>query len=81
VPVGTSRKVEDIIRKKNPKAQFDMASNPEFLREGSALEDFRRPDRVVVGCDSERAREVMREVYRPALSQRDADPVHQPRNQ
>ena len=65
VPVGTSRKVEDIIRKKRPDAQFDMASNPEFLREGSALEDFRRPDRVVVGCDSDRAREVMREVYRP----------------
>jgi UDPglucose 6-dehydrogenase len=65
VPVGTSRKVEDIIRKKRPDAQFDMASNPEFLREGSALEDFRRPDRVVVGCDTDRAREVMREVYRP----------------
>jgi len=65
VPVGTSRKVEEIIRKKRPDAQFDMASNPEFLREGSALEDFRRPDRVVVGCDTERAREVMREVYRP----------------
>jgi UDPglucose 6-dehydrogenase len=65
VPVGTSRKVEEIIRKARPKAEFDMASNPEFLREGSAIEDFRRPDRVVVGCDSERAREVMREVYRP----------------
>src|ERR1700755_1584638 len=65
VPVGTSRKVENIIRKKRPDAQFDMASNPEFLREGSALEDFRRPDRVVVGCDTERARAVMREVYRP----------------
>src|ERR1700723_2704888 len=65
VPVGTSRKVEDIIRKKRPDAQFDMASNPEFLREGSALEDFRRPDRVVVGCDTERARDVMREVYHP----------------
>jgi UDPglucose 6-dehydrogenase len=65
VPVGTSRKVEEIIKKKNPKAQFDMASNPEFLREGSALEDFRRPDRVVVGCDTDRARDVMREVYRP----------------
>ncbi len=65
VPVGTSRKVEEIIRAKNPKAQFDMASNPEFLREGSAIEDFRRPDRVVVGCDSERARDRMREVYRP----------------
>ncbi|HEU0161752.1 MAG TPA: UDP-glucose/GDP-mannose dehydrogenase family protein, partial [Rhizomicrobium sp.] len=65
VPVGTSRKVEEIIRKANPAAQFDMASNPEFLREGSALEDFRRPDRVVVGCDTDRAREVMRAVYRP----------------
>jgi len=65
VPVGTSRKVEDIIRKARPKADFDMASNPEFLREGSAIEDFRRPDRVVVGCDTERAQEVMREVYRP----------------
>ena len=65
VPVGTSRKVEEIIRRMNPGAEFDMASNPEFLREGSAIGDFRRPDRVVVGCDSERAREVMREVYRP----------------
>jgi UDPglucose 6-dehydrogenase len=65
VPVGTSRKVEEIIKTKRPDAQFDMASNPEFLREGSALEDFRRPDRVVVGCDSDRAKEVMREVYRP----------------
>ena len=65
VPVGTSRKVEEIIRKARPDVRFDMASNPEFLREGSALEDFRRPDRVVVGCDTERAREVMRDVYRP----------------
>jgi len=65
VPVGTSRKVEEIIKKAQPDAQFDMASNPEFLREGSAIEDFRRPDRVVVGCDTDRAREVMREVYRP----------------
>jgi UDPglucose 6-dehydrogenase len=65
VPVGTSRQVEAIIRKVNPGADFDMASNPEFLREGSAIEDFRHPDRVVVGCDGERAREVMREVYRP----------------
>jgi UDPglucose 6-dehydrogenase len=65
VPVGTSRKVEEIIRKARPKVDFDMASNPEFLREGSAIEDFRRPDRVVVGCDTERAQEVMREVYRP----------------
>jgi UDPglucose 6-dehydrogenase len=65
VPVGTSRQVEAIIRKVNPLADFDMASNPEFLREGSAIEDFRHPDRVVVGCDNERARAVMREVYRP----------------
>ena len=65
VPVGTSRQVESIIKKIRPDAQFDMASNPEFLREGSAIEDFRRPDRVVVGCDTDRAREVMKEVYRP----------------
>jgi UDPglucose 6-dehydrogenase len=65
VPVGTSREVEGIIRRVRPDASFDMASNPEFLREGSAIEDFRRPDRVVVGCDTEKARAVMREVYRP----------------
>jgi len=65
VPVGTSRQVETIIRKTNPTADFDMASNPEFLREGSAIKDFRHPDRVVVGCDTGRARAVMREVYRP----------------
>ena len=65
VPVGTSRKVEEIITKKKPGASFDVASNPEFLREGSAIEDFRRPDRVVVGCDTEKAREIMREIYRP----------------
>jgi UDPglucose 6-dehydrogenase len=65
VPVGTSREVEAIIRRVRPDVEFDMASNPEFLREGSAVEDFRRPDRVVVGCDTERARHVMREIYRP----------------
>jgi UDPglucose 6-dehydrogenase len=65
VPVGTSRKVEKIILKHRPKGEFDMASNPEFLREGSAISDFVRPDRVVVGCDTERARGVLREVYRP----------------
>jgi UDPglucose 6-dehydrogenase len=65
VPVGTSREVERIIRAARPDAEIDMASNPEFLREGSAIEDFRRPDRVVVGCDTDRAREVMREIYRP----------------
>ncbi|HEY0301478.1 MAG TPA: UDP-glucose/GDP-mannose dehydrogenase family protein, partial [Rhizomicrobium sp.] len=65
VPVGTSREVEAIVRRVRPDASFDMASNPEFLREGSAIDDFRRPDRVVVGCDTARAREVMHEVYRP----------------
>lgn len=65
VPVGTNKKVAEIIKKIRPDADFDVASNPEFLREGSAIEDFRRPDRVVVGCTSERARTVMREIYRP----------------
>ena len=65
VPVGTNAKVAEIIKKVRPEAEFDVASNPEFLREGSAIEDFRRPDRVVVGCQTERARTVMREVYRP----------------
>jgi len=65
VPVGTSRKVEEIIRKVRPDADFDMASNPEFLREGSAIEDFKRPDRVVVGADTDRARDVLRALYRP----------------
>lgn len=65
VPVGTGVEVEDIIRRVNPSAEFDVASNPEFLREGAAIDDFKRPDRVVVGTDSERARAVMRELYRP----------------
>jgi UDPglucose 6-dehydrogenase len=65
VPVGTGRKVAEIVRKKRPDAQFDVASNPEFLREGSAIQDFMRPDRVVIGAESERARAVMRELYRP----------------
>ena len=65
VPVGTSREVARIVREARPDADFDVASNPEFLREGSAIGDFMRPDRVVIGTDSERAREVMRQVYRP----------------
>ena len=65
VPVGTGREVERIVRELRPDADFDVASNPEFLREGSAINDFIRPDRVVVGCHSERARAVMRDVYRP----------------
>jgi len=65
VPVGTGDEVEGIIRKTNPNAQFAVVSNPEFLREGAAIGDFKRPDRVVVGTDNEQAREVMRELYRP----------------
>ncbi|WP_207458396.1 UDP-glucose/GDP-mannose dehydrogenase family protein [Azospirillum sp. SYSU D00513] len=65
VPVGTGREVEAIIRRVNPDAEFDVASNPEFLREGSAIGDFMRPDRVVIGTTSDRASDVMRELYRP----------------
>ncbi len=65
VPVGTGDEVEAIIRKTNPDAKFAVVSNPEFLREGAAIDDFKRPDRVVVGTDSEEARGVMRELYRP----------------
>jgi UDPglucose 6-dehydrogenase len=65
VPVGTGREVARIIREVRPDADFDVVANPEFLREGSAIEDFLRPDRVVVGAESERARDVMRELYRP----------------
>ena len=65
VPVGTGRKVLEIVQKKRPDLKIDVASNPEFLREGSAIEDFMRPDRVVVGAETENAREVLRELYRP----------------
>lgn len=65
VPVGTARQVKRIISDTNPQADFDVASNPEFLREGAAINDFMRPDRVVVGVDSKRAEEVLKTVYRP----------------
>jgi UDPglucose 6-dehydrogenase len=65
VPVGTGRRVAEIIRGIRPEAEFDVVSNPEFLREGSAIQDFMRPDRVVIGTESARAQEVMREIYRP----------------
>lgn len=65
VPVKTNRKVADIIRMARPEAEFDVASNPEFLREGAAIEDFMRPDRVVIGVEAERAKEVMAQIYRP----------------
>ncbi len=65
VPVGTGREVARIIRESRPAAEFDVASNPEFLREGAAIEDFMKPDRVVIGVESERARDVMAAIYRP----------------
>ena len=65
VPVGTGDEVERIIREASPDADFAVVSNPEFLREGAAIEDFKRPDRIVIGVEDERAREVMAEVYRP----------------
>ena len=65
VPVGTARNVARIIRENNPQADFDVASNPEFLREGAAISDFMRPDRVVLGVESERAERLLRELYRP----------------
>ncbi|KCZ49677.1 MULTISPECIES: UDP-glucose/GDP-mannose dehydrogenase family protein [unclassified Hyphomonas] len=65
VPVGTGDEVEEIIRKARPDGDFAVVSNPEFLREGAAIKDFKIPDRVVVGTEDERAREVMKELYRP----------------
>ncbi|MCC6482770.1 MAG: UDP-glucose/GDP-mannose dehydrogenase family protein, partial [Sphingomonadaceae bacterium] len=65
VPVGTGDEVERIIRAANPDADFAVVSNPEFLREGAAIDDFKRPDRVVIGGDDPRALEVMRQIYRP----------------
>jgi len=65
VPVGTGRRVERILRNRLPHGRFDIASNPEFLREGSAIQDFMRPDRVVIGTDSEHARGVLGALYRP----------------
>jgi UDPglucose 6-dehydrogenase len=65
VPVGTGREVARIVRETRPDAEFDVASNPEFLREGSAIGDFMRPDRIVIGCETERAQGVMRQLYRP----------------
>ncbi len=65
VPVGTGREVERIVRETRPDVDFDVVSNPEFLREGAAIGDFMRPDRVVIGAESERARELMRRLYRP----------------
>jgi UDPglucose 6-dehydrogenase len=65
VPVGTGEKIRKILSEKLPEDMFDVASNPEFLREGSAVEDFMRPDRVVIGAESEQARAILRDLYRP----------------
>jgi UDPglucose 6-dehydrogenase len=65
VPVGTVRTVTEIVKKANPQADFEVVSNPEFLREGSAIEDFMRPNRVIIGCEGKRAKEVMKTLYRP----------------
>ncbi len=65
VPVGTARQVARIIGEANPGADFDVASNPEFLREGAAITDFMRPDRVVIGVESEQSEQVLREIYKP----------------
>ena len=65
VPVGTGDEVERIIREANPAADFAVVSNPEFLREGAAISDFKRPDRIVIGSEDDRATEVMKQVYRP----------------
>ncbi len=65
VPVGTARQVARIVQEVSPQADFDVASNPEFLREGAAINDFMRPDRVVIGVDSKRAEEVLKAIYRP----------------
>ena len=65
VPVGTARNVKKIISDLNPDADFDVASNPEFLREGAAISDFMRPDRVVIGVENKRSENLLRELYRP----------------
>jgi UDPglucose 6-dehydrogenase len=65
VPLGTNRQVKQTIAKANPNAEFDVASNPEFLREGAAIDDFMHPDRIVVGVQNQRAADVMAEIYRP----------------
>jgi UDPglucose 6-dehydrogenase len=65
VPVGTARKLKEQIRALRPDAEFDVAANPEFLREGSAVDDFLRPDRIVIGSESKRAQEILRKIYQP----------------
>ncbi|MCP5071851.1 MAG: UDP-glucose/GDP-mannose dehydrogenase family protein [Rhodobacteraceae bacterium] len=75
VPVGTNHEIARIISEENPTADFDVASNPEFLREGAAIEDFMRPDRIVVGVETDRAQDMMARVYRP-LALREAPIIY-----
>ena len=65
VPVGTSRRIENVLKKKNNSKSFDVVSNPEFLREGSALEDFTRPDKIIIGCRTEKAEKILKKIYKP----------------
>ena len=65
VPVGTTKQIKNIISKKMNEKDFDVVSNPEFLREGSAINDFMRPDRVVIGCENKKSEDIMKELYRP----------------
>ncbi|MFL2821827.1 MAG: UDP-glucose dehydrogenase family protein [Candidatus Puniceispirillales bacterium] len=65
VPVGTSLEIKNIIKKHNRNASFDVVSNPEFLREGSAIEDFMRPNRVIIGCENEKSKKIMENIYQP----------------
>jgi UDPglucose 6-dehydrogenase len=65
VPVGTNRDLKQLIANENPSLEFDIASNPEFLREGSAIEDFQKPDRIIVGVESEKAKKIISEIYQP----------------
>ena len=65
VPVGTSRRIERILKKRKPARMFDVVSNPEFLREGSALEDFIRPDKIVIGCRTSKAEKILKKIYKP----------------
>ena len=65
VPVGTCDEIQRIVRQERPDADVAVVANPEFLREGAAIRDFKFPDRIVVGCDDERAKEVLADTYRP----------------
>ena len=65
VPVGTGNEIKNIIKNTNPREKFDVVSNPEFLREGNAIEDFMKPDRIIVGCETEKAKQVISKIYKP----------------